>query len=87
MRTLKGKYGDVDLRNPLGQFGKVTIIENTVKEIMQNEDQSEHTIKMYEILKSFSIYENEELMNVLEASCNISLLRKEARNDSLIHRK
>ncbi|XP_059434733.1 uncharacterized protein LOC132167724 [Corylus avellana] len=37
---LNGDYGDVELRNPLGQFGKVIITRDTAKEFVQKKDQN-----------------------------------------------
>ncbi|XP_059434281.1 uncharacterized protein LOC132167352 [Corylus avellana] len=38
--SLNGEYGDVELRNPLGQFGKV-VTKDAAKEMMQKKDQKQ----------------------------------------------
>jgi hypothetical protein len=59
--SLNGEYGDVELRNPLGQFGKV-ITKDAAKEMMQKKDQKqlEPTLTWRDYLRTLSEDEKKE---------------------------
>ncbi|KAE8077469.1 hypothetical protein FH972_016030 [Carpinus fangiana] len=59
--SLNGEYGDVMLRNPLGQFGKV-ITKNMTKEMIQKKDQKqlEWTSTWGDYLRTLSTDEKKE---------------------------
>ncbi|KAF3947500.1 hypothetical protein CMV_026373 [Castanea mollissima] len=62
--SLKGEYGDLELRSSLGHSGKL-ICKNKAKEIVQKKEQVKATVTLYEILKSWSKDEIEQLNGVL----------------------
>ncbi|XP_059434689.1 uncharacterized protein LOC132167696 [Corylus avellana] len=65
---LNGEYGDVELINPLGQFGKV-ITKDAAKEMVQTKDkkQLELTLTWEDVLKTLREDENENEVVLLEA--------------------
>jgi hypothetical protein len=67
--SLQGEYGDVELRNPNGQFVRmVTKLEAAKLQMVQvKEEQLELDLNLYGILKSLSEDEKNELGSVLEA--------------------
>ena len=74
---LKGEHGDVDLRTTSGQFGKL-IFNNIAKEIAQEkEEQVKTPLTLYDILKSWSIDEIEQLNSVLRAGERTLVIAKE----------
>ena len=74
---LKGEHGDVDLRTTSGQFGKL-IFNNIAKEIAQEkEEQVKTPLTLYDILKSWSIDEIEQLNGVLRAGERTLVIAKE----------
>ena len=66
--SLQGEYGDVELRNPNGQFVRmVTKLEAAKQMVQVKEEQLELDLNLYGILKSLSEDEKNELGTVLEA--------------------
>ena len=61
LSSLNGEYGDVELRNPLGQFGKV-VTKDVAKEMMQKKDQKqlEPTLTWRDYLRTLSEDEKKE---------------------------
>jgi hypothetical protein len=58
--SLDGEYGDAELRNPLGQFGKV-ITKDAAKEMMQKkEKQLKPTLTWYDVFQTLTEDEKKE---------------------------
>jgi hypothetical protein len=67
--SLKGEYGDVDLRNPNGQLVRMVTKEAAERMVhmQEKEKQLEPDLILYEVLQSLSEDEKKELGSVLEA--------------------
>lgn len=76
---LKGEYGDVELRSTLGHSGKL-ICQNTTK-IMRKKERVKTTLTVYDILKSWSKDETEQLNSILRAGREEIVITKEDDHD------
>ncbi|KAK9993746.1 hypothetical protein SO802_023449 [Lithocarpus litseifolius] len=78
--SLKGENGDVELRSTLGHSGKL-ICKNKAKEMVQKKEQIKTTLTLYDILKSWSKDEIEQLNSVLSVAEIEKFIAKEDEDD------